>query len=253
MAKGSRSSGNYIGYTSSGATGGVFSLALESELTRAGGWLQDGLTSATAGTSAYQIKQTTGTTTDGLYWVKNSNINGGTPFQVYCDMNTNGGGWILLVTSTKSQDWTTTNVLLRGTPSISASYSILQYADYFKRSTTGFQYMLGANTVATDRTSWAYAGGIWTANAAYSFASTTNANTNVTNNQWFTGGDTGYSDNGIEQRMPWLTGATSNATLTTNGDSSSNWWGTIVSNSWSTAAPWMVALNNPNYVWYWMR
>ncbi len=59
----------------------------------------DGLTSATAGTSAYQIKQSFPSSTDGVYWIKNANINGGTPFQIYADMTTDGGGWILLNSS----------------------------------------------------------------------------------------------------------------------------------------------------------
>jgi hypothetical protein len=37
------------------------------------------------------IKALTGTTTDGLYWINVS----GTPKQIYCDMNTDGGGWML--------------------------------------------------------------------------------------------------------------------------------------------------------------
>jgi len=56
----------------------------------------DGLTSANASTSASQIKQDFPSSVDGVYWITNSNINGGTPFQIYADMTTDGGGWILL-------------------------------------------------------------------------------------------------------------------------------------------------------------
>lgn len=56
----------------------------------------DGLTSETAGISAKQIKQDFSKSLDGVYWISNSNINGGIPFQVYADMTTDGGGWMLL-------------------------------------------------------------------------------------------------------------------------------------------------------------
>jgi hypothetical protein len=58
--------------------------------------LPSGLSSATASTSAYQIKQDYPSSTDGVYWITNPNINGGTPFQMYADMTTDGGGWMLL-------------------------------------------------------------------------------------------------------------------------------------------------------------
>ena len=51
----------------------------------------DGSSSGRAGASASAIKSLTGTTTDGLYWI---NWNG-SPVQVYCDMNSDGGGWML--------------------------------------------------------------------------------------------------------------------------------------------------------------
>jgi hypothetical protein len=51
----------------------------------------DGSSSARAATSAASIKSITGTSTNGLYWI---NMNG-TPFQIYCDMTRDGGGWML--------------------------------------------------------------------------------------------------------------------------------------------------------------
>jgi hypothetical protein len=56
-----------------------------------------GLTSATASTSAYQIKMDYPTSTDGIYWIKNANINVGAAFQIYADMTTDGGGWTLVL------------------------------------------------------------------------------------------------------------------------------------------------------------
>lgn len=57
---------------------------------------KDGLTSSTAGTSAKQIKTDYESSPSGIYWISNPNINGGTPFQIYADMTTDGGGWMLL-------------------------------------------------------------------------------------------------------------------------------------------------------------
>lgn len=54
----------------------------------------DGLTPATAGSSARAIKALTGTTTTGFYWIQNLEMK--IPTQVYCDMSYDGGGWMLI-------------------------------------------------------------------------------------------------------------------------------------------------------------
>lgn len=55
-----------------------------------------GLTSSSPGTSAAQIKEVTGTNTNGMYWINLGNGQG--TQQIYCIMDSavNGGGWMVL-------------------------------------------------------------------------------------------------------------------------------------------------------------
>jgi uncharacterized repeat protein (TIGR02543 family) len=218
----------------------------------------NGLSQESAGLNAFQIKRDFPSSPDGLYWIKNSNINSGLPFQIYADMTGAGGGWTLIfANAAQGADRAWTNQEVQSINSLLApsnpkdlsallgKYSILNFADHLKSSMSGFQYRIDANDFERY-------GGVWTANQNYSFNDVdNNLKMNITlNTKWDLWE---YNNSGIEQLMPYP--STGCGKLTTSENACGEWWGSLAASdaSWQPA-PWIASIMpNPQSIWYWVR
>lgn len=90
MPKGHRGSGGYIGASGTGTTGGVFSARTQQILVSSNSWLPLGSAANPASSAAALVAS--GNTTSGLYYINLPTVG---VTQVYCDLSTQGGGWML--------------------------------------------------------------------------------------------------------------------------------------------------------------
>jgi hypothetical protein len=195
------------------------------------------------------VGEYTGDVGSGVYKIKTST---GEILDVYCDMETAGGGWTLLVCSDDYTGWDSNTVKERNisSPAIAGNYSCLRLGDSIKHDFSGkLRYRIDAQALGR----W---GGIWEAPFTESFTRNslrTTISTNIV--QWDVWTiDTATNDTASPTNlMPWIKeGATQ---LFSTWGNAGSWWGTVVgTNSGYHPAPWIhPQMPNPGVIWYWVQ